>query len=220
MTLLSTRIRRIAKTLLTTGSPKAGSPDVQDLGLYWDPAMAAMLETWGLGNTWEEIELLLANCSGRVIDIACGTGTVMSRLSKFERLEVHGFDISDFLISKAMEKGIDRNRLKVMDATKVGYVSNEFDFGYSIGSLEHFTEEGIISFISEAHRITSSASFHMIPVSRSGKDEGWMKTVQSFHNNSVGWWIERFRLAYPKVHVLNSVWNDRISVGKWFVCFK
>jgi len=60
----------------------------------------------------------------------------------------------------------------------------------------------------------------MMPVSRSGDDEGWMTTLQSFHNNSVAWWVERFRTVYPTVHVFDSAWHDRISVGKWFVCMK
>ena len=47
-----------------------------------------------------------------------------------------------------------------------------------------------------------------------------MKTLQSFHNNSVDWWLERFHTAYETVHVLDSAWNDRISVGKWFLCMK
>jgi hypothetical protein len=61
---------------------------------------------------------------------------------------------------------------------------------------------------------------HMIPVSRSGRDEGWLKTHQSFHNNSVDWWLARYRTAYDRVHVLESAWNDKISVGKWFLCTK
>ncbi|MFM6267537.1 MAG: hypothetical protein ACKPFA_13720, partial [Dolichospermum sp.] len=55
---------------------------------------------------------------------------------------------------------------------------------------------------------------------RSGKDEGWMKTLQSFHNNSVDWWLDKFYSSYPAVLVIDSYWNDSISVGKWFVCFK
>lgn len=203
------------------GRPIGGNaPDEQALDVYWDPKMAAILETWGIGNTWNEIQLLLVNASGTVLDIACGTGKVMTILAPYSNIEVHGFDISDFLIQKAIERGIPRERLRVADATKTGYADNAFDYGYSIGSLEHFTEDGILSFVNETYRITSRASFHMVPVSRSGRDEGWMKTLQSFHNNSVDWWLERYRAAYPVVHVLDSAWNDRISIGKWFLCMK
>jgi SAM-dependent methyltransferase len=203
------------------GRPIGGAaPEQQALDVYWDPKMAAVLETWGIGNTWNEIQLLLVNARGTVLDIACGTGTVMEILAPYHNIEVHGFDISDFLIQKAVERGIARERLRVTDATHTDYADDAFDYGYSIGSLEHFTEDGIRAFVTETHRIIRTASFHMVPVSRSGRDEGWMKTLQSFHNNSVDWWLARYRVAYPTVHVFDSAWHDRISVGKWFVCMK
>ena len=107
----------------------------QELGIYWDPEFAKLLETWGEGNMWNEIQLLLVNCSGRVLDCACGTGTVIERLRKYPRLEVHGFDISDFLIGKALERGIPRERLTVADATQTPYPDERFDYSYSIGSM-------------------------------------------------------------------------------------
>lgn len=213
-------VRAAGASLMARFGVAAEEPSAQDLELYWDPEMAKILDTWGEGTAWNEIQLLLATAEGKVLDIACGTGKVMSLLAPYPALEVHGFDISDFLIGKALARGIPQERLHVADATKTPYADDQFDFGYSIGSLEHFTEPGILAFVAEAHRITRRASFHMIPVARSGRDEGWMKTHQSFHNNSVGWWVERYRTAYPVVHVLESAWHDKISVGKWFVCVK
>ena len=192
----------------------------QDLGLYWDPKMAALLESWGEGNAWHEALFLFSGKSGKALDVACGTGIVMEKLAPVSNLEIHGCDISDFLIMKARERGILNERLKVCDATKLPYGTDEFDYSYSIGSLEHFTEEGIRNCFSEMARVTKKASYHFMPVSRSGKDEGWMKTLQSFHNCSVGWWRERVSQHFPRVLVLPSLWCDDISVGKWFHCFK
>ena len=90
----------------------------------------------------------------------------------------------------------------------------------SIGSLEHFSEQGIRACAAEAARVTRDFSAHMVPVARSGRDEGWMKTIQSFHNNRVEWWLEKFRASFPVVEVIDSRWNDKISVGKWFICRK
>lgn len=188
--------------------------------MYWDDDMAKLLETWGEGNVWNEIQFLMVNCEGKVLDIACGTGKTMEIVSKLPQLDVYGCDISDFLISKALERGIKSERLVVCDATKTNYPDNFFEYAYSIGSLEHFTEDGIVSFIKECYRITLKTSFHMIPVSRSGRDEGWMKTYQSFYNNSVTWWLNRYKTAYANVQVLESTWKDDISVGKWFICRK
>ncbi|MDD5435105.1 MAG: class I SAM-dependent methyltransferase, partial [Nitrospira sp.] len=157
---------------------------------------------------------------GKVLDIACGTGKTMTIISKFSAIEVFGCDISDFLISKAIERGIQSDHLVVCDASKTNYPENYFDYAYSIGSLEHFTEDGIINCLSECFRIVGGTSFHMIPVSRSGVDEGWMKTLQSFHNNSVQWWLDKYEKIYKTVYVLDSDWQDKISIGKWFVCIK
>ena len=157
---------------------------------------------------------------GKVLDIACGTGKSMELLTKFEEIDVYGFDISDLLIRKAIEKGIPNDKLLVADATKTAFKDKEFDYSYSIGSLEHFTEKGIDQFIIECSRYTKLCAYHMIPVSRSGKNEGWLKTTQSYFNNSDEWWEERFEKYFRHVVAIPSKWEDKISVGRWFVCCK
>ena len=194
--------------------PKEG----QDLDLYWDEDMAQLLETWGDGNTWSEIQLLLCNVQGTVLDIACGTGKETDLLAPYKGVEIHGCDISDFLIGKAIARGIPKERLTVCDATKLPYANGQFDYSFSIGSLEHFTIDGIDKALAEAARVTRVGSYHMMPTSRSGKDEGWLKTNQSFHNSSPQWWVEKFEKHFKSVRVLDSKWEDTISVGSWFIC--
>ena len=202
----------IAKSIL--------NPNKQDLDMYWDEKYANALDKWGQDNVWNEIQLLATGCEGKILDIACGTGIAIQLLSNFEKLNVYGFDISDLLIAKAISKGISKDQLKIIDATKTDYEDNEFGYSYSIGSLEHFTEEGIDGFLRECSRYTSKVSFHMIPTSRAQKNEGWLKTHQSFFNNSVEWWLHYYTKYFRKVIVVDSKWNDPISVGKWFICFK
>ncbi len=205
-----------ARSVAKHSSRKAGE---QDLDVYWDSAMAQLLETWGSDTVWKEIQLLMVNCRGKVLDVACGTGKTMEIISRFP-LDIHGCDISDLLIGKAVDRGIAQDHLMVCDATNMPYENDAFEYAYSIGSLEHFTEEGIEKFLSECHRITRNVSYHQIPVSRSGKNEGWVKRNQSYYNNSVDWWLEKYRWAYQTVYVLDSTWSDEFSVGKWFVCIK
>ena len=195
-------------------------PAAQDLAIYWDENWAEILEHWGEGNAWSEIQLLLVNCSGRVLDVACGTGKVMELLAPYKSLEVSGCDISDLLIRKARERGIDADRLAVMDATRMDYASGSFDYAYSIGSLEHFTEDGIAKVIDECRRVATKACFHMVPIARDGRDHGWIKTSQSYFNNSVEWWLAKVAGRYGEVRALHSSWSDAISIGKWFVCAK
>jgi ubiquinone/menaquinone biosynthesis C-methylase UbiE len=192
--------------------------NTQDCDIYWDEDFAKVLETWGEGNAWREIEMFMVGREGRVLDIACGTGKVIEILSRFPGLALYGCDISDLLIQKALDRGIAAERLKVCDATETGYPDGAFDYAYSIGSLEHFTEEGILKAIHECRRIVKKVAFHQMPVSRSGENEGWIKPLQSYYNNSAAWWLEKFRTTYNEVHVLDSAWQDSISVGKWFVC--
>lgn len=211
-------LKLAAKYRMRKSSHKDGSE--QDLEVYWQSNMAEVLETWGEGNVWHEIQFLMANCSGKVLDIACGTGKTMEVISKLSNLEVYGCDISDFLINKAIGRGIPATRLVVCDATKTDFADNYFNSAYSIGSLEHFTEKGILQLLHECNRIVKGNAFFMVPVSRSGKDEGWLKTYQSFHNNAVEWWLEKYKSVYQTVYVLDSIWKDDISVGKWFICKK
>jgi SAM-dependent methyltransferase len=200
---------------LTDQSPPEGQ---QDLALYWDPEMAHLLEIWGEGNAWNEIQFLMSQTTGTALDIACGTGKVMALLADVPGLEVHGCDISDLLIGKAVDRGIPSAHLKVCDATQMPYPVGAYDYSYSIGSLEHFTEEGIAQVIAEAARVTRIGSFHMMPTSRSGRDEGWIKNYQSYYNCSLAWWVSRFEKSFKHVRVLDSTWNDSICVGKWFLC--
>ena len=197
--------------------PARATPTSQELDLYWDSNMAALLDTWGADSVWKEIQLLFVGRTGTALDIACGTGRVIEILSDAS-VEVHGCDISPLLVGKARERGILESRLTVCDATTLPYADDTFDFAYSIGSLEHFTEEGISKFLAESHRATRVAAFHNIPVSRSGTEEGWISPYQSYFNNSVAWWLTKFRAEYPKVTVLDSTWSDTRSLGAWFIC--
>jgi ubiquinone/menaquinone biosynthesis C-methylase UbiE len=142
-------------------------------------------------------------------------------VSKSENFKVYGCDISDFLIGKAINKGINKEWLKVCDATNMDcYKDNSFDYSYSIGSLEHFTDKGILKFVDEVYRITEKFSYHMVPISRNGIDNGWITPNQSYYNNSEEWWMEKFKSKYKNVHSINSGWKDEISIGKWFICSK
>ncbi len=207
-----------AKRRMQSKSQTIAKAGTQTLEIYWDPEMAAVLETWGEGNAWNEIQLLLLNAKGAVLDIACGTGRVMSMLQGLTELEVHGCDISNYLMEKAVRRGICKERLTCCDATAMPYPEKSFDYAYSIGSLEHFTEDGIYKFLEECKRVVKKRSFHMIPVSRTQKNEGWISPWQSYYNNSADWWIAHCKRSYSKVIILDSAWEDERSVGKWLVC--
>ena len=122
------------------------NPAKQQLEVYWKTNFAQELDFWGSKDVWIEIKYLLCAKEGKVLDICCGTGGTIKSLECIKDIKVYGFDISNLLIEQAIKSGISSNLLKVLDATKTDYEDNEFDYSYSIGSLEHFTIEGIDKF--------------------------------------------------------------------------
>lgn len=218
-------LKRIRSSFVASGRQKNSEKPQkiegkEHLDLYWNEEMAKILETWGEKNAWHEIDYLLAPCRGRVLDIACGTGRTLAQISAFPDLEVHGCDISDYLIRKAEQKGISPDRLTVCDATQMPYEDKYFDYSFSIGSLEHFRDENCDAFIREAARVTQNGSFHQIPTARNEIEHGWISTLQSYYNNPVSWWLPKFENSFRKVIVLRSLWEDSQSIGRWFLCYK
>src|SRR6202050_3009292 len=170
--------------------------DRQDTEIYFDPAFTEILETWAVRNAWREIQVLLGERSGKVLDLACGTGRTYGFFKRFENLDYHGCDISPMLIERAIQRGISKERLQALDATKLDCADNEFDFVFSIGSLEHFTVKGLGFALAECRRVSRGLNFHMVPVSSSGLDEGWITPYQSYWNNSQRWWTRVFEATF------------------------
>lgn len=197
------------------------SKNNQDIEIYNNVITADILESWGEKNVWNEILMLINKKEGNILDVACGTGVNMLQLKKNNpKANLYGCDISQILLSRAENKGIKKKFLECINATKMDYKNNFFTYSYSIGSLEHFTESGIDEVIKKLKLNTSVGSFHFMPVSRNNKNEGWIKTYQTFHNNSVEWWVKKFKKQFKYVETIDSSWNDFISVGKWFLCYK
>jgi len=193
----------------------------QDIKIYDTKLTADKLNEWGKGTTWNEIQMFFISKKGKILDLACGTGLNILDLKKLNPdAEIYGCDISQNLINICIESGIDKKMLICKDATQIEFGENFFDYSYSIGSLEHFTEEGLEDIIKKLHFITKKYSIHMMPVSKKNTNEGWIKTYQTFHNNNTDWWIGKFKKNFSKVDVINSSWEDHISIGKWFICYK
>lgn len=214
-------LKKIYFFYLLKNNKKSIAKDHQDIEIYNDPITAEKLEEWGKDSVWNEIMLLFNGKNGKILDVACGTGKNILDLQILNpQASFYGCDISQFLINIAASKGIDIKNLKCIDATKLDYIENFFDYSYSIGSLEHFTDEGIDNVIEKLYYTTKIASFHMMPVSKKNHNEGWIKTYQTFHNNSTEWWVNKFKKKFKTIYIVDSSWNDFISNGKWFLCYK
>ena len=135
------------------------NPKSQKTEIYEDENF---ITQWGEGTAWHELKYLFANLEGKVLDIACGAGQCIKFLNYNKKIEVYGCDFSETLINVAIKKGISKNKLLVCDATDLKYSNNEFEYSYSVGSLEHFTIDQIDLFISESKRVTKNTTFHNI----------------------------------------------------------
>ncbi len=138
-------------------------------------------------NAWHELNLLLANCRGKILDNASGTGLNMSDFIRIYSLDIHGCDFSDFLSDKATARGFDRSKLTVCNASLLPFDSIEIDYSYSIGSLESVDLRGLENAIAESARVTRVAVFHQALTSRNERDNGWIEPSQFYWNNSSGW---------------------------------
>lgn len=192
---------------------------VQALDVYSDPTFDATVSTWAEKSAWIEVQHLLAPAEGPILDVACGAGNAILKVRRPAR-RVLGCDISHYLLELAASRGVARDDLSVCDATRLPYRNDAFECSYSIGSLEHFTSDGIDQMLGECARVTRWMSCHQIPTSRSGRDEGWIALTQSYFNNSPEWWRQRFARQFSRVEILDSTWEDAISVGKWLIGYR
>ena len=127
----------------------------QDVDIYETDLTAEKLNEWGKDTTWNEIQMFFISKKGNILDVACGTGINMLDVQKLSPdANVYGCDISQNLINICLKSGIDKNKLICSDAMKINYPENFFDYSYSIGSLEHFTEKGLNDIIGKLHFIT------------------------------------------------------------------
>ena len=127
----------------------------QDIKIYDTKLTADKLNEWGKGTTWNEIQMFFVAKKGKILDLACGTGLNILDLKKINpEAEIYGCDISQNLIEICIENGIDKNKLLCADANDIQFEENFFNYSYSIGSLEHFTVQGIEDVIKKLHFVS------------------------------------------------------------------
>jgi ubiquinone/menaquinone biosynthesis C-methylase UbiE len=196
----------------------------QKLNVYYTEKMACDLEIWGKNNAWIDIQHLLHDKKSKnILDIACGTGKVIAMLEKVNNSNFYGCDISEYLIKKAINRtqiDLSLDKFTVCDARNLPYKPNHFDYSYSVGSLEHFTEEGIDLFLKEAKRVTKYFSYHMVPISKLKKNEGWIEceySLQTYFNNTEEWWRNKCDKTFKEVTIIKSTWSSEMSDGIWLI---
>lgn len=88
----------------------------------------------------------------RILDVGCGTGESLRRVSGADR-EVHGVDLSPAQLRYATEKpDLADARFTLGDATRLPYRDDRFDVVLSIGSLPYVPD--VDAALAEARRVT------------------------------------------------------------------
>lgn len=77
----------------------------------------------------------------RVLDVACGTGIITSRLASYSKLKVLGIDISPKMIeiAKSKNKGVENVEFDVMDFTESDF-EHCFDVVVIYNAFPHFLD--------------------------------------------------------------------------------
>ena len=102
-----------------------------------------------------ETELLQSTAGKNVLDYGCGKGDFALKLLDIGA-NVHGIDISQNYIDECIELtsghgyGLDRCTFSVMDAHKLEYPDNSFDFVVGNGILHHLD---FVTAFKEIHRV-------------------------------------------------------------------
>lgn len=96
-----------------------------------------------------EIDALAPFARGRdVLELGCGTGLILERIAKIART-AKGIDLSEGMIDKARERGLD---VQVGSVTDLPFADASFDCVYSFKVLAHVPDIG--KAIAEAKRVT------------------------------------------------------------------
>jgi len=141
-------------------------------------------------------ELLISNYKlgpgSSVLDVGCGKGYLLHEMLLLEpKLEVVGFDISEYCLTKATE--LVRKRLFVHGAEeKYPFYDNSFDLVISLGALHNLTLPSLFFALSEVERV-GKQGYVMVESYRSELElfnlQCWALTCQSFFNKEEWIWM-------------------------------
>ncbi|MBO4702915.1 MAG: class I SAM-dependent methyltransferase [Lachnospiraceae bacterium] len=88
-----------------------------------------------------------------LIDVGCGTGTILKTLSNIENINGHGIDIEPQMLSVAKDKCPDMD-IRECSCDKTPYDDDSFDVMTACMAYHHFADKD--AFIREASRILKS----------------------------------------------------------------
>lgn len=143
--------------------------------------------------------------SDKVLDVACGTGSLSLNISKKAK-SVTGIDISEEMINLA-RKSTNRKRICnaafiTMDASEMTlFRDKEFDVAVTSMAVHQFDHDIALSILSQMKRVASRIIIadynHPMPPGFSKKLVYWIESIAGIeHNNNFRKYIEKGGLGY------------------------
>ncbi len=85
------------------------------------------------------VEIANVKRKSKILDIGCGTGSLLFILSKDKTLELHGFDLSEEMLKVAKEKLKNKANLKLISVRKFkeNYKKNYFNYIFMSDAFHH-----------------------------------------------------------------------------------
>lgn len=76
----------------------------------------------------------------KLLDVGCGTGTILSRLAEDKDISLAGIDLTEEMLNVARERLGDRADLKLGDSERLPWDNNSFDTIICSNSFHHYPE--------------------------------------------------------------------------------
>jgi 27-O-demethylrifamycin SV methyltransferase len=106
------------------------------------------------------INLLSEIRINRILDIGCGTGRTLKKISSRLKLELYGCEISTAMLNEASKKLNSEAELKNCPAENLDFDSDFFDVVFTIECMHHFPFPQ--EFIEEAYRVLNINGYLII----------------------------------------------------------
>lgn len=116
----------------------------------------------GLGYAGED-ELIRRRVSGKILEVGCGLGDLLARLSQ-DGCDAEGVDVSEYAVEVCKQKGL---KARVANAENLPFEDNSMDFVCSEHLLEHCDDH--MGALRESLRVAKKGVVHIVP-GHTGRD--------------------------------------------------
>lgn len=179
-----------------------------------------LLDTWGEGNVWTEFKKYTKDWKGRVLDIGCGTGSVLQNLKlQNSNVQILGIEPGEQLVKQSMNNGILSDEFICTTFSQFLQKNNKYetDYVYSIAALQYFNLTELKELVDFIKTNVNKQAVFFLPASNDNIDHGIYLSWQTYNRVSEKWWQSLFSrdLNEFKMETERSDWKDAECYGIW-----